>query len=452
MKKIIYLFLFLSVISNSFAQDNHTNGPGSDGKDEFKPEVKIGGKIFTGWEFNMDNANFISKVDTTMPDSNAAFGFAPTKNQFEVSQNSFYFERAYINVLASLTPTIKGRITPDVYSFTDGGGKTQFALQLKYAWLDWTALQLASGLNLDLVLGIMPNQWIDLNEKYFGYRGFIKVLSDYPWTVSAVKGTGNTVTRTTGTYFSSADLGANLTVTAPKGMGELYINAFNGNGFRNLSFDNRFKDVEAVAFVHPLSKQIKDKMDRAKKNGKDRITGVTDLTVGGFAYVGKLGLGENYTPKGVQYKRNRFGGMLNFRFNFKKAGFLHIGGEYSMQKNQDPSSSKPDSASNVTASGLSAYLEFNPPVVSVNEKVMLLARYDMFDPNNANTNSNTITFNDNTDKQTLLLLGLAYKPNKVLTFGVTYQQIGYQIPFIVKYDGTTSKTDSKLVMHGVLEF
>jgi predicted porin len=144
--------------------------------------------------------------------------------------------------------------------------------------------------------------------------------------------------------------------------------------------------------------------------------------------------------------------MFHVRYNFKKFGFFKIGGEYSLQSNQDPSSAKPDSAVNVTATGFSSYLEFNPPVEKLNEKVMLVARYDMFDPNNANDAASNIGFNNNTDKQTLLLLGLAYKPAKMVTLGVSYQQLGYQSPFTVKYDGSTSKSDSRFLFHAILDF
>jgi hypothetical protein len=273
-------------------------------KDEFKPEVKGSVTIFSGWEFNIDNANFITKLDSAKVNSNAAFGYDPTKNQFEVSQNSFFLERAYMTVLASLTPRLRGRLTSDVYSLTDGTGKTQYQLGVKFAWLDWTALQKESGMALDFVFGVIPNYWIPINEKYYGYRGFAKTLTDYQWTVSAVRSsvaTGGiyTLNRTISSYFAPADLGANITLTAPKGFGELYVNVLNGNGFRNLSFDNRLKDIEAIAFIHPLAEQIKKKTDNAKKSGKDRLEGITDVTIGGFAYVGKLGLGENYTPNGV---------------------------------------------------------------------------------------------------------------------------------------------------------
>ena len=68
---------------------------------EFKPEVKIGATIFTGWEFNFHNAEFITKLDTNSPNSNIPFGYTPAKNQFETNKNSFFLERSYINILAS---------------------------------------------------------------------------------------------------------------------------------------------------------------------------------------------------------------------------------------------------------------------------------------------------------------------------------------------------------------
>jgi len=426
-------------------------------KDEFKPEVKIGGVIYSYWEYNLDNANFIAKLDTSSNgvNSGSAFGYKPTSRQFEVSQNSFQVERAYINVLASLAPNVKGRITPDVFSFKDQAGTTQYMLGLKYAFVDWTAFKQDNGLSLDFTMGIEPNRWIAYAEKYWGYRGFAKTYTDYAYTYSASR-TGNTINRTMGSYFSSADLGLEGNLNLPKGYGELYLNIFNGNGYRNLSFDNRFKDFMGSLFIHPLAGTIDKKMKKAKDG---RINNnISDLTIGGYAYVGKLATGENTTVNpldgqvGAQTIRNRFGGMLSFRYNFNKFGFIKIGGEYSVQLNQDPASSKPDSISKTTSGGFSAYLEFNPPVKALNEKLMLVARFDMFDPNTANESISTTSFNNNTDKQSLLIFGLAYKPAKYMTLGITYQAVTYQSEYIVKFDGTTSKTDGLLRIHGNLEF
>jgi hypothetical protein len=449
-KNVFSIFLVLFITTFTFGQK----------KDEFKPEVKIGGVIYTGWEFNVDNANFISKLDTSSSGVNesSAFGYNPTKNQFETSMNSFYIERAYINVLASLAPNVKGRITPDVFSFKDQGGTTQYMLGLKYAWVDWTAYKHESGTAVDFTLGIIPNRWIANIEKYWGYRGFAKTLTDYSYTTAAPK-SGNTISRTTGSYFSSADMGFEGSLMLPKGYGEIYTNVFNGNGYRNLNFDNRFKDFMGSLFIHPLAARINKKMDAAKSKGKDRINGIADLTLGGFVYVGKLANGEDYTIDpangivGAQYVRNRFGGMVSFKYNLKKFGFIKVGGEFSAQSNKDPySSSKPDSLLKTNSTGLSAWLEFNPPVEQLNEKLMLVARFDMFDPNTANDNTSTTSFNNNTDKQSLLILGLAYKPTKVCTLGITYQATTYQSQYIVKYDGSTTKTDARLLVHGILEF
>lgn len=447
--KIIAVFLimyFVSVI-DTMAQVSS----------DFTPEVKAGATIYTGWEFNIDNSNFIMKLDSASPNPSAAFGYNPVKNQFETGQNSFYLDRAYLNLNASLSPTIRGRLTSDVFSFTDGNQKTQYELGIKFAWLAWTFLKNKKGMALDLSLGVIPNQWIPICDKYFGYRGFARTLTDFQWTISASRSSSAqsgayNVSRTTGSYFPAADLGANLSLTYSEGLGEFYLNVFNGGGFRNLNLDNRFKDIEAIVLVHPLAKKIKDRYNQALKIKDSRISGVTDLTFGGFFYTGKLGLGENYFPGGVQYKRKRFGGLFNLKYNFVKSGFIKVGGECAFQNNQDPIAGNPVVALDATSTGYSAYFEFNPPVAELNEKLMLIARYDMFDPDNADNSSSPSGFNNSNDAQNFLLLGLAFRESKVATFGISYQRMGYQAPFIVNYDGTTSDSDSRLFVHGILDF
>ena len=107
MKKILLAILIIVAISlTSNAQE----------KPEFKQEIKIGGVVFTGWSYNMDNADFIKTLDSTSLNSSAPFGANPKANQFETSRNTFYLERAYINIKASFTPQISVRLTPDVYS------------------------------------------------------------------------------------------------------------------------------------------------------------------------------------------------------------------------------------------------------------------------------------------------------------------------------------------------
>ena len=137
--------------------------------------------------------------------------------------------------LASLTPQIKGKVTPDVVSFTDGTGKTQYELTLKYANLTYTPLQKESGMSLGFTLGILPNRWIEGAEKYWGYRGVAKTLTDYSFVTGASR-SGVNVTKTTSSYFSSADLGLDVGFVAPKGYAEIYASVLNGNGYRNLSF------------------------------------------------------------------------------------------------------------------------------------------------------------------------------------------------------------------------
>jgi hypothetical protein len=432
MRKILIAVLLFVITTITAAQN----------KTEFKPEVKIGGTVFSGWEYNAGDAEFISKLSSTA-DATQPFGFAPLKNQFETSKNSFFVERAYINVLATLTPQIKARVTPDIYSYTDGKGATQYAYQLKFAFIEYTPLTTEDGLSLSFTGGVVPNTWVPNIEKAFGYRGALKTLSDYSWTTGASV-SGTTVTRTTASYMSTADLGLTAKLSLPKNYAHLSVSVLNGNGFRNLGFDNRFKDILVSGFIYPLAGDLAKKMEAAKKSGKNRIDGIADLTVGGYAYIGKQGNGEG------QFQNNRFGGMANFKYNFTKVGFIKIGTELSMLSNQVPNANVLDST--VKGRGISTWLEFNPPVEAFGEKLSLVARYDMFDPNTNKPGTNLPGFNADNGKQNLLLVGIFYKPAGVLTLGLNYQTTSYEKNFAVKYDGTPTSTVSKFVFNTILDF
>jgi hypothetical protein len=440
MKKHLLLLLALLISTSLFAQN----------KPEFKQEVKIGGVVFTGWTFNMDNADFISKLDTTSANPSAPFGYNPVKNQFETGRNSFYFDRAYINIKASLTPQITARLTPDIYSLTDGTGKTQYFTQMKYGYFDYTPLNTDDGLALTFSAGLIPNQWISNVERYYGYRGVAKTFTDYSWTTGAVR-SGNTVKVGTGSFFSSADLGITTKLSLPKKYADLYVSILNGNGFRNEGFDqNRFKDFMVTGFIYPLAGQITQRTEAMKKANKTRLDGIVDFTLGGYAYIGRLANNEFGVVNGGQYKNSRFGGMLNFKFNFEKAGSIKVGGEYSAYTNQYPSpATSPATDSTLTGGGLSAWLEFNPPIEQLNDKLFLTFRYDMFNPN---TNSGSTTSFYDMGKQKLMIIGLMYKPANILTLGLSYHNIGYDQDYIVKYDGTVTSSLNRFYVNAILDF
>ncbi len=427
--------MLLLITSLSMSQD----------KEGFKPEVRIGGTLFTGWEYNIGNSEFINSLDISSPDAGQPFGYKPARNQFETNKNSFYLERAYINVFATIGPQIKARFTPDIYSSTDGKGVTQYSYQVKFAWIDYTPLKTDEGLSLSFTGGLVPNLWVGQIEKAFGYRGALKTLTDISWTQAAtVNTTSGAVTRTTGSYFSTADLGVIAKLVLPKNYADVSVAVYNGNGFRNLSFDNRFKDVMFSAFIYPLAGELAKKTEAAKKTGKSRINGVSDLTIGGFGYIGKLGGGEGQTAK------TRFGGMANFKFNFDNAGFIKVGGEFSVASNQVASTTALDTT--VNGRGISTWLEFNPPIEVLKEKVSLVARYDMFDPNTNKPGTNAQGFTADNGKQNLLMLGLFYKPVNLVTFGINYQMLSYEKDFAVKYDGTPTSSVSKFYLNLILDF
>jgi hypothetical protein len=447
MRKLqLLLIMVLFITSYSYSQN----------KNEFKPEIKIGGTVFTGWTYNSDNSDFIGKLDTTVAtgvNPTSAFGFNPIKNQFETGRNSFNFDRAYINIKASLTPQISARITPDITSIVDQAGVTQWTYQLKYGFVDYTPLAMDNGSSLTFEVGVLPNYWINNIEKYYGWRGVQKTLTDYGWTMSASR-SGTTVTRKTGSYFSSADLGMTLKFTFPEKYADLNVALLNGNGYKNLAFDgNRFKDLMVTGFIYPLQGMIKKNVEAAKKMNKSRIDGISDLTVGGFAYMGKLGSNEFGVLNGGSYKNNRFGGMLNFKYNFKNFGYVKVGGEYSVQANTIPVPLAGGSIdSSISANGMSTWIEFNPPVEAFQEKLMLTFRYDSFTPNSTAPGTNLAGFTGDANKQSLMIIGLMFKPSSVLTLGLNYQTQGFDKNYIVNYDGTTKSSLNRIYFNTILEF
>jgi hypothetical protein len=447
MKKYLLLLLAVVAISTLKAQT----------KPDFKQEVKIGGVVFTGWTFNMDNADLPGTMSLDSTISDPVYGSAPKKNQFETSRNSFYFDRAYINIKASLTPQITARLTPDVYSITDGTGKTQYMTQMKYAFFDYTPLNTDDGLALTFSVGLIPNQWISNVEKYYGYRGVQKTFTDYSWATgqkiskNPVTGKAYQVSTSTGSFFSSADLGMTTKLSLPKKYADVYLSVLNGNGFRNEGFDqNRFKDFMASAFIYPLAGEIAKNTEKMKSLKKTRLDGITDLTVGGFAYLGKQANNEYGVVNGGQYKTTKFGGMLNLKYNFTNFGSVKVGGEYSAFTNQVPSNPlTPTTDSTYSGGGLSTWLEFNPPIEQLNDKVFLTFRYDMFKAQN--TDNGSTAFYDK-GKQSLMIIGLMYKPANILTLGLSYQSITYDQNYVVKYDGTTASSVNRFYVNAILDF
>lgn len=444
-KLLLPVFLLLVFYSNLLSQT---------GPNEFKPSYTVGATVFTGWAYNLNDAQFISTLDTSSGGVNSStpFGYNPTSNQFEVTKNSFYLERAYINLKANLTPEINARVTPDIYSFTDGTGATQWAYQLKFAFIDYTPFSFDNGSSIGFTLGVNSNQWTSNFERYYNFRFVQKTLTDFPWVTSA-NVNGNKVSNVTSTYFPTADLGLTAKYTFPEKYADLYLAFVNGNGFRNLGFDNRFKDFQMTGYVYPLAGKISKEKEILKKKGKTRLEGFSELAIGGTMYYGKLNNGEDYS--GAQFKRNRFAGMFAGKYNFNKSGFITLGGEYSTQANQNPTSAPGNTytAIETDASGISIFTEFCPPIENLKEKLSLLVRYDAFDPNTAdNAPAGATGFNSSNDAQSLFIVGLFYKPAPVFSFGFSYQLTTFQNDFAVTYEGTPTADLDRFYLNTMLNF
>ncbi len=83
---------------------------------------------------------------------------------------------------------------------------------------------------------------------------------------------------------------------------------------------------------------------------------------------------------------------------------------------------------------------------------MLTFRYDAFDPNTTKPGSNLAGFTGDANKQSLMIMGLMFKPSSVLTLGLNYQMLTFDKEYIVNYDGTTRKNLSRLYFNTIIDF
>ena len=212
---------------------------------------------------------------------------------------------------------------------------TNLAIRLKYAFAAWTP----TGSSLTYKLGMIQTPWVDFEETLWDYRmqGTIAVDRNGAMT--------------------SADIGFGVDGRWNNEQVNAQFAIVNGEGYAGGSGDFR-KDVEAR-----VSYRIQPTNDNSRVGG---------LRLSGYVGIGKV------TGSGAD--RNRYLGMLSYRTTQ-----YTVAGEYVSVKNAA-----------VTGSIISAFgtYHLSPP-----SKIALIARVDIFDPNNNVAN----------DGNTRIIAGASYQ-------------------------------------------
>jgi hypothetical protein len=232
--------------------------------------------------------------------------------------NSFSIQRAYINVVGKFNDGLLVRITPDVYTGTDGS----ILLRMKYAYAAYTP----PNFPLTFKLGLIHTPWLDWAEGVWDYR---------------MQGT---MSPERSGYITSSDLGFGVDGAWGKQMVNMQVGLYNGEGYHGGIGDKR-KDVMGRVSVRLLPS------DDAGSRGGLRLT----------AY------GQYGKPTGGG-KRSRLIGMLSY-----KSKLFTLATEGTIAQDSSTTTPAPD----VTGRVLSGFGIFNIP----NTKAALVARVDLADPN-----------------------------------------------------------------------
>lgn len=183
------------------------------------PALEFGGVIF---------ANYQQRGDSVSRAANSGHN----SSRFDV-------ERVYLNFRMPAGERASIRVTTDLFVGDQSGSSYYrgWTMRLKYAFAQWTFAQGVggvTGLDMTARFGMIANPVIELEDTYWQ-----RYLSQ------------NSAERS-GQFFSSADIGAGLTVALPKRMGELHAAVLNGPGYTAAEND-RFKDVVARLSLTPFA-------------------------------------------------------------------------------------------------------------------------------------------------------------------------------------------------------
>ena len=147
MKNLLYFFIAVLLVSITYAQD----------KTEY-PKVKIHGLTFGDFFYNASASNPANK-----------------------DVNGVRINRVYFTGDFGLSDNFSSRFRLETDQIGSGGGKSEFGVMVKDAWLKWHNIFNGS----DLVFGISPTPAFDVSEGAWGHRYLEKTIMDLNHIVSS---------------------------------------------------------------------------------------------------------------------------------------------------------------------------------------------------------------------------------------------------------------------------
>ena len=239
----------------------------------------------------------------------------------DVTKNEMALKRGYFRLEPKFSENIKGRFNVDFFSDDDDKVADGAGLKIKYAYLDFKNLLPIK--ESTLTVGLM--------KTYFG--------TIYEWNYTTIDGDPSDKYK----FVSSTDFGFGISGKIPNGFGSYALAVYNGEGYKKVG-SNINTDMNYAANL--------------------RITPVAGVTLGG-SYMFKS---ENDSDADDREESNLMAGIGKFAF-----GPVSLMAEY-LYKVKSLHNADPE-VDDVTTSVISIM-----PVYKINDKIELLARYDIYDP------------------------------------------------------------------------
>ena len=271
--------------------------------------------------------------------------------------NGFQFRRIYFTTDYAIDETFSSRFRLESESTTNSntaGGK--LGVQVKDAWIKWSNIFSGS----DLIFGLSPTPAIDIADAAWGHRYLEKTILDLDGILS------------------SRDIGIDLKGKLDDGGIVKYWLKI-GNNSVNAPETDKYKRFYGLLEFDPTPNLLISVYGDFASAANKRDTALATVVNNG-AFVGAFLL--NYRQKGS--------------FSIGVEGFIKS------QANNYTTNAHSVALSSQSGNGISVWGYLN-----LSDNVQLVARFDGFDPNTANSNAASIS-----DAKGLILAGIQFNPSK----------------------------------------
>lgn len=183
--------------------------------------LKIGGVVYLDYSFGQKNGNATTYNDLTL-------------------------QRAYININKEITPWFKARITPDIYSTSDG-----YTVRMKYAYADFLTPDASFLTDNDIRVGLGQLPWLDFAESLNGYRMQSTMFQDKRGLVTS-SDAGLSILGNIGGKLSKEQIAEVGNKSYAGKYGSYHIGLYNGGGYSKTTDGNQNKSIQGRLTLRPL--------------------------------------------------------------------------------------------------------------------------------------------------------------------------------------------------------